>query len=306
MVNSLVGDLLLSGDLHSLVGDLLLLDGDLDSLVGNLLGDLLHDDLLDFLLDGLVDELLLNCLVLNAFEETFSRHVVNVLILEHLRDVLSLILYRVIIGDLLLLRDVLSALDSLVLDHSLLVRNILNARLSLNDLSLRGHRHSRHVHSRLSKRSRSRSESNRRLSDSLVLRNRVRDHLRLHQRLLLYVLNLLVLRLEATAQVLNVLGNRSQLNGLRLVKLFSDLLLLLLRHYARGGGGFTWAKLLTRFLFYFSVYPPRLHFPQPFNTSGASNKIYLSPSRSLPLNLIRPSQTTYRSSRRLGRPPSLH
>jgi hypothetical protein len=104
--------------------------------------------LLDFL-DGLVDDLLLNGLIFNTFLDSLSGHVVNISVLVDLRNVFSLIFDGVVIGDLLFLGNVFSALNCLVFNDGLLVGNVLDSGLSLDDLALSGNGDGRDVHSRL-------------------------------------------------------------------------------------------------------------------------------------------------------------
>ena len=82
-----------------------------------------------------MDNLLLDGLVLNSFLESLSGDVLNVLVLVDLRNVFSLILDCVVVSHLLLARNVLDTLDGFVLNNSLLIGNVLNARFSLDDFS---------------------------------------------------------------------------------------------------------------------------------------------------------------------------
>lgn len=110
------------------------LDG-LDWLLDNL--DWLLDDLLDWLLDDwLVDNLSLDGLVLNSLLGSLLWDVLDVFVIVDLGNVLSLVLDGIVVGDLLLLWDVLSGvdwlLDGLVLDLGSLVWDVLNSGLSLD------------------------------------------------------------------------------------------------------------------------------------------------------------------------------
>lgn len=99
--------------------------------------DWLLDNLLDWLLDDwLVDNLSLDGLVLDSLLGSLLWDVLDVLVIVDLGDVLSLVLNGVVVGDLLLLWDVLSGvdwlLDGLVLDLGSFVWDVLNSGFSLD------------------------------------------------------------------------------------------------------------------------------------------------------------------------------
>jgi len=96
--------------------------------------DLLDGDLLlDFWL-RVVDDLALNRGVLDTLHNSLLRDVLDVSVVEDLRNVLGLILDCVVLNHLLLARNVLSSLDCLVFDDGFLVWDVLNAALTLDRL----------------------------------------------------------------------------------------------------------------------------------------------------------------------------
>jgi len=125
-------------DSGSADGDWLLhvLDGLLHVLHGLL--DDLHGLLLLLLGDWLVHDLSLDGLVLDSLLDSLLRNVLNVFIVVNLRNVLSLVLDSVVVGDLLLSGHVLGVDDGLVLDLNSLVGDVLDSALSLDALSNSG------------------------------------------------------------------------------------------------------------------------------------------------------------------------
>jgi len=87
--------------------------------------DLLFDD-------GGVNDLSFNSLILDSFGDSLLRDVLDVLVLINLGHVLGLILDGVVVGDLLFLGNVLDSLDGFVFDDALLIRNVFDARFSLD------------------------------------------------------------------------------------------------------------------------------------------------------------------------------
>lgn len=88
-----------------------------------------------YFLCRLVNKLLFDGMILDSLLNSLSRHIFNVSVLEDLRDVLSLVLYGIVIGHLFLLGYVFDTGNGLIFDHSLLVGNVLDSRFTFHDFS---------------------------------------------------------------------------------------------------------------------------------------------------------------------------
>lgn len=96
-----------------------------------------HRSCLDCLL---VHHLSLDWIVLNPFLVPVDRDVLCHFVVKHLRDVLSLVLHCLVLGNILLSWHLDPLDDLLVLNISLLVWNVFDTTLSLNHRLGRNHR----------------------------------------------------------------------------------------------------------------------------------------------------------------------
>jgi hypothetical protein len=87
-------------------------------------------NLLDFL-DGLVNNLSFDGLIFGSLNNSFLGNIFHNFLLDHLGNILSLVFNLIVVSHLLLLGDILGALNLFIFNHGFFVRDVLNPAFSL-------------------------------------------------------------------------------------------------------------------------------------------------------------------------------
>jgi hypothetical protein len=81
-----------------------------------------------------MDDLSLNWEIFNSLLESVDRNVLSILLLVDLWDILGLVLYGIVVSVTTFTGNIVNDFLILILDHLLLIGDILNSGLSLNGL----------------------------------------------------------------------------------------------------------------------------------------------------------------------------
>jgi hypothetical protein len=90
-----------------------------------------------YFLYRLVYNLFFYSLIFYPFLNSFLWNILNISILINLRNVFSLVLYSIIIGNFFFSRNIFYSFHSFIFNHYFFIRNIFNSRFSFNYFSLK-------------------------------------------------------------------------------------------------------------------------------------------------------------------------